>query len=51
MGTQSEFGGGTLGPLPAGNCSNEDMAGAGDRECQCAVVIEGDVGGISEKGE
>ncbi len=51
MGMQSEFGGGALGPLPAGNRLNEDVAGAGDRECQCAVVIEGDIGGISEKGE
>jgi len=51
VGMQSEFGGGALGPLPAGNRLNEDVAGAGDRECQCAVVIEGDIGGISEKGE
>jgi len=51
VGTQSEFRGSTLGPLPAGNCSNEDMAGAGDRECQCTVVIENNVGGISKKGE
>jgi len=51
VGLQSEFRGSALGPLPASNHLNEDMASAGDRECQCAVVIKGDVGGISEKGE